>query len=72
MLSLGEISRVSGLSIQHLHNLIDAGDLTALDLRTSRPPGPPDAQHKSTRRWLRVPVSAYDDLIRTRSTLSQP
>ena len=66
MLSLQEVANAAGLTTAHLVNMIDAGDLVAIDMRTSRPP---TGEHKTSRRWLRIPVSAYDTLIRSRSTL---
>jgi hypothetical protein len=68
MLTVGEVARACGVDKQHVTNLVEVGDLVAIDLRTSKPAKPSDvtAQHKSVRQWLRIPTTAYDALITTR------
>lgn len=68
MLTVAEIANACGVDKQHITNLIEVGDLVAIDLRTSKPAKPSElkAEHKSVRQWLRVPVSSYDAFINSR------
>jgi len=70
MLTVAEVANACGVDKQHITNLIEVGDLVAVDLRTTKPARPTDvkAQHKSIRQWLRIPTSAYDALITARKT----
>ena len=76
MLLLSEVRDAWRCSLQHVINLIESGDLIAVDIRTSNPVTKEEAgkmkNHKSFRRWLRVPVSAYDAFIRSNSNLEKP
>jgi hypothetical protein len=71
MLTVAEVAHACGVDKQHITNLIEVGDLLAIDLRTTKPAKPSElkAKHKSIRQWLRIPTSAYDALITARKTL---
>ena len=71
MLTVGQVASACGVDCQHITNLIESGDLLAVDLRTSRPvsSGKANRKHKSFRQLLRVPASALDDLLSRRRTV---
>ena len=53
---------------QHVLNLCELGNLTAIDIRTGQPARPSDyAKSRAARRCLRIPVSSYDTFITNRS-----
>jgi hypothetical protein len=52
-LKLGEIAERLGLTVQHLFNEIEAGELTALDAKAKG----------VSRRCIRVPVECYRDYV---------
>lgn len=55
-----EIAKILDCSISHIVNLIESGELGAVDLGTR------SARH------IRIPVSAYTDWLRTRDTRKTP
>ena len=69
LLTVGEVATACGVDNQHITNLVESGDLVAIDLRTSRPARPGTVKHKSTRQLLRIPTSALDALIARRTTV---
>ena len=71
MLTVAEVAHACGVDKQHIANLIEVGDLVAIDLRTTKPAKPSEikAAHKSIRQWLRIPTTAYDALVTSRATL---
>ena len=70
MLTVGEVAVACGVDNQHITNLVESGDLVAIDLRTSRPARQgKKAKHKSVRQLLRIPTSAFDALISARATV---
>ena len=71
MLKVGEVAAACGVDNQHITNLVESGDLLAIDLRTSKPAHPRRGQkkHKSFRQLLRIPSSAFDDLVARRNTV---
>jgi len=70
MLTVGEVAAACGVDNQHITNLVESGDLVAIDLRTSRPARQDKkAKHKSTCQLLRIPTSAFDALISARATV---
>lgn len=71
MLTVAEVAHACGVDKQHITNLIEVGDLLAIDLRTTKPAKPSQLkqEHKSIRQWLRIPTSAYDALVNARKTL---
>jgi len=70
-LTVSEVAKVLGVDNQHVTNLVESGDLLAVDFRTSKPAsaGRRTAKHKSFRRVLRIPVEACEDLINARKTV---
>lgn len=76
LLTVGEVADAWGATLKHVLNLVEVGDLTAVDLRSSKPVAKEDLEkmkeHKSVRRTLRIPVSAYDEFIRKNSTGADP
>lgn len=74
MLTVLEVAQACGVNPQTITNLIECGDLVAVDMRTSKPAKPSDlapeaeAKHKSFRQWLRIPTSSYDAFIASRTT----
>ena len=68
MLTVAEVANACGVDKQTITNLIECGDMLAVDLRTTRPARPTDvkAEHKSIRQWLRIPTSSYDAFINSR------
>lgn len=71
MVTIRQVADACGVDCQHVTNLIESGDLLAVDLRTSRPvsSGKSRRKHKSFRQLLRVPTSALDDLLARRRTV---
>ena len=71
MLTVGEVATACGVDNQHVTNLIESGDLLAIDMRTSKPARPQKGKkkHKSFRQLLRIPASAFDDLVARRNTV---
>ena len=71
LLLVDEVARAWSCDKKHILNLIEVGDLCGIDIRTSKPARPSvlAAEHKSIRRWLRIPVSAFDTFIRERKTI---
>ena len=69
MLTVGEVAAACGVDNQHITNLVESGDLVAIDLRTSRPARRGKSKHKSVRQLLRIPTSAFDALINARATV---
>jgi len=68
MLTVGEVAIACGVDKQHITNLVECGDLVAIDLRTSRP-ARQEKKHRSIRQLLRIPVSAFEALINARATV---
>jgi len=70
MLTVAEVAQACGVDKQTITNLIECGDMVAIDMRTSKPARPSDLkkEHKSVRQWLRIPTSAYDAFINNRKT----
>ena len=68
MLTVGEVAQACGVNSQHITNLIETGDLVAIDFRTSRP-RPGMGEHKTARQLLRIPASALDAFISRRRTV---
>jgi len=71
MLTIRQVAEAIGVDCQHVTNLVESGDLTAVDLRTSKRVncGKAPRKHKSFRQLLRVPASALDDLLARRRTV---
>ncbi|MEI6034505.1 MAG: hypothetical protein WCS65_09525 [Verrucomicrobiae bacterium] len=71
MITIQEFAHACHLDPQTVANLIECGDLVAVDLRTSKPAKPSElrAQHKSVRQWIRIPTSSYDDFMKRRATV---
>jgi len=71
MLTVAEVAHACGVDKQTITNLVECGDMLAVDLRTSKPARPTDvkAEHKSIRQWLRIPTSSYDAFINSRTTV---
>ena len=67
LLTVAEVAQAWGVSIQHVINLIEVGDLAAIDIRTSKPVAP-GTTHKMARAHYRVPVSEYDKFVTNRDT----
>ena len=69
LLTVGEIAAAWGVDRQHVTNLIECGDLAAINLRTSKPAKPSElkAEHVSIRQWLRIPVAEYDRFLHSRA-----
>jgi hypothetical protein len=63
-ITIQEFAAPAKLSVQHVLNLIACGELSAVDMR-----GGGKADGKTPRQWLRIPVAAYDEFIKRRSTL---
>lgn len=67
-LLVAEIADTLRCTEQHVLNLCELGNLTAIDIRTGQPARPSDyAKNRSARRCLRIPVSSYDTFITNRS-----
>lgn len=56
-LRVAEVAERLQLSERHVHDLIDEGKLAALDL---------GGQHAGGRRRIRIPIEAYEALLRAR------
>lgn len=71
MLLVAEIASALRCTDQHVLNLVEEGTVTAIDIATGEPAKPSQLrdQKKSPRRCLRIPVSAYDNFVKTRSNL---
>lgn len=77
VLTIQEVAKAWAVDEQHVRNLIECGDLRAIDFRTNAPAKPSDIasedsgkanrKHRSVRQWLRIPVSAYDDFLKKRT-----
>lgn len=76
-ITVAEFAEPAGLTIQHVLDLIEEGELAAVDFRgkvrtddDSFPAAKPSQMgNKTARRCLRIPVAAYDAFIKRRSTL---
>ncbi len=70
MLTIAEVAQACGVDKQTITNLVEVGDMVAIDMRTSKPAKPSDGEadskHKSVRQWLRIPTSSYDAFINSR------
>jgi len=68
MLTVAEVANACGVDKQTITNLIECGDMVAIDMRTTKPAKPSEVkkEHKSIRQWLRIPTSSYDAFINDR------
>jgi hypothetical protein len=67
-LKVAEVAAALRCDDQHIFNLVEEGRLTAVDIRNGDVTTAKKLPKGSRRRWLRIPVSAYDAFLRTRST----
>lgn len=70
LLTVREVAAAWSVDDQHVTNMIECGDLLAIDLRTSRPARPAELkqQHKSIRQLLRIPTAEFDRITIARSS----
>jgi len=59
-LMISEVSKVLKCTNQHVLDLIEEGQLVAVDISG------PAVDRNTARRCLRIPVSSYDNFLRTR------
>lgn len=67
-LKAGEVADALRVDDQHIFNLVEEGRLLAIDVRNGEVTTASKLPKGSRRRWLRIPVSAYDAFVRTRAT----
>jgi hypothetical protein len=67
-LKVAEVANALRVDDQHIFNLVEEGRLTAIDVRNGELTTASKLPKGSRRRWLRIPVSAYDAFIRARAT----
>jgi hypothetical protein len=67
-LKVAEVADALRCDDQHIFNLVEEGRLTAVDIRNGDVTTAKKLPKGSRRRWLRIPVSAYDAFLRSRST----
>lgn len=68
-LKVAEVAEALRCDDQHIFNLVEEGRLTGIDIRNGDLITSPKQLPKgSRRRWLRIPVSAYDTFVRARAT----
>ncbi|PTX93358.1 hypothetical protein DB345_17270 [Spartobacteria bacterium LR76] len=65
LLTINEVAEAWKVDPQHVTNMIDCGDLRAIDLRTQKPPTG-RKKHKSFRRVIRIPVGEFDRVTKER------
>lgn len=67
-LKVAEVASVLECDDQHIFNLVEEGRITAIDIRNGETSTASKLPKGSRRRWLRIPVSAYDAFLRSRAT----
>jgi hypothetical protein len=69
MLTLTEVAAAWRVDLQHVKNLVECGDMVAIDLKTSKPAKPSElkTEHRSFRQWLRIPTSEHDRFLKERT-----
>jgi excisionase family DNA binding protein len=62
VLTISEVAKTLNCTETHVRDLIDEGQLVAVDIA-----GPPVPGGRPPRQCLRIPVSSYDNFLRARA-----
>lgn len=67
MLLIAEVAAAWKCTEQHVLDLVEEGQLVAVDIRGAVAKKPSEMGNKTARRCLRIPVSSYDHFVKERA-----